>query len=647
MGDFPLARPNRVVQSGAIHPVGVFMRPWHDVTGRTKRWARARLSRRLLAWFLAFSLVPLIVTNAVGYVRSKAILGRRIERDLGALAEVQALHVRDRADQALLLLQAIVAGNEFLVAGTLRAQGLPAGEMGDVADRDAIEQLLNSKLVESGAFDALYLIGTSQQVIAAVGDSGAIITTVPASDSARSLTTRIRQIGRSWEPQFRLAVPVVSFRGHHPQIIGYLGGAMSLNGFRDFLQLPPALAGHLDTYIVDEQGRPLFLSRSDEVVNFAAQLQTPLIDMASGSFAQYTRPDGKTVIGTIGPVPGYPWRFISELPTTDAFGELRRLGGLSLVLESVFVLTLVLAAWLVAREIVVPLRQLVHATHRLAGGESRVRVPVNQTDEVGELGRAFNDMSGALADTTARMQELHRREIERASQLATVGELAAGVAHEIKNPVVGVSGGLDLVRRRLGSDTPLAPIIDEMGRQLARIQQALQDLLTFARPTTPMLAPVSANGAAERAIRLVQPAADRAGVELRSRLDPLVPRITADEEMVHQALVNVLMNAVQATPPGGRVTVAVGVSGDESAVEITVADTGRGIATEDLEQVFKPFYTTRHTGTGLGLPITREIVVRHGGTISIESTTGVGTLITLRLPLRPATADATLVEATG
>lgn len=620
------------------------MRPWQDVAGRTKRWARARLSRRLLAWFLVFSLVPLIVTNAVGYLRSKAILQRRIERDIAALAEVQALHVRDRADRALLLLQAIVAGNEFLVAGTLRAEGLPAGEMGDVADRDAIEQLLNSKLVESGAFDALYLIGPSQQVIAAVGDSGAIITTVPSDDSTRSLTTRIRQIGRSWEPQFRLAAPVVSYRGHHPRIVSYLGGAMSLNGFGDFLQLPPALAGHLDTYIVDEEGRPLYLSRPDDRVNYAARLQTPLIGLQSGSFAAYTRADGKTVIGTIVSVPGYPWRFISELPTTDAFGELRRLGGLSLVLEFVFILTLVAAAWIVAREIVVPLRQLVSATHRLAGGEARVRVPVNQTDEVGELGRAFNDMSGALADATSHMQELHRREIERASQLATVGELAAGVAHEIKNPVMGVSGGLDLVRRRLGMDTPLAPIMDEMDRQLARVQQALQDLLTFARPTTPMLAPVSANGAVERAVRLVQPAADRAGVQLGTRLDPSAPRVTVDEEMIHQALVNVLMNAMQATPAGGRVTVAVNTPPDDDAVEIVIADTGRGIEPEELELVFKPFFTTRHTGTGLGLPITREIVARHGGTITVESTPHVGTTITMRLPVRPATADAVLVE---
>ncbi|HTJ20852.1 MAG TPA: ATP-binding protein [Gemmatimonadaceae bacterium] len=625
------------------------MRPWHDVAGRTKRWARARLSRRLLAWFMVFSLVPLVVTNAVGYARSKAIIRRRIERDQSALAEVQALHVRDRADRALLLLQSIVAGNEFLVAGTLKALGLPAGEMGDVADRPAIEQLLRSKLAESGAFDALYLVVPDHRVIAAVGDSGAIVTTVPSDDSTRALTTRIRKLGRSWEPQFRLAVPLVSYREHRPQIIAYLGGAMSLNGFRDFLQLPPALAGHLDTYIVDEQGRPLFLSRPDDRVNYAARVATPLLDAKNGSFAQYTRADGATVIGTIVAVPGYPWRFVSELPTSEAFGELRRLGGLSLVLESVFVLTLILAAWLVSREIVVPLRQLVGATHRLAAGEADVRVAVTQHDEVGELGRAFNDMSGALATATTRMRELHQREIERASQLATVGELAAGVAHEIKNPVVGVAGGLDLVQRRLGRDTPLAPIIDEMARQLTRIQQALQDLLTFARPTTPTFAPASANGVVERAIRLVQPAADRGGVVISADLDPTAPHITADEEMIHQALVNVLMNAVQATPSGGGVTVSTRVASDDDAVEITVADTGRGIEPDKLEHVFKPFFTTRHTGTGLGLPITREIVQRHGGAIRIASTPGVGTTIVLRLPLRTTTsgagAGATLEEA--
>jgi len=625
---------------------GVTMRPLHNATARAKTWARARLSRRLLAWFLVFSLVPLVVTNAVGYGRSKEIIRRRIERDLNALAEVQAQHIRDRADRALLLLQAMVAGNEFLIAGALNAEGKPAGEMGTVADEPAMEELLSRKLAEVRAFDALYLYTPSKRVIAAVGDSGAIVTNVPAGEGMQSLTTRIRQVGRAWEPQFRLAVPVISGRGHDPQTVAHLGGAMSLSGFRDFLQLPSSLAGNVSSYIVDEQGRPLFLSHLDATVNYAARLTTPLLALPNGSFARYGRKDGVSVIGTISAIPGYPWRYIAEVPTHEAFGELRRLAGLALILESVFVLLLGLAAWLVAREIVVPLRQLVAASHRLASGESGVRVPVNQSDEVGELGRAFNDMSAALADTTARMQELHSREIGRASQLATVGELAAGVAHEIKNPVVGVAGGLDLVRRRVGGDSTLVPIIDEMGRQLVRIQQALQDLLTFARPSAPTLAPVSANAVVERAIRLVQSAADRGGVALESDLDTRAPRFTADEDMIHQALVNVLMNAVQATPSGGRVTISTRPIADDDSLEIEITDTGRGMTSEEQEQVFRPFFTTRHTGTGLGLPITREIVQRHGGTVRVRSRPGEGTTITIRLPLH-ATAHAADLQEVG
>jgi signal transduction histidine kinase len=247
-------------------------------------------------------------------------------------------------------------------------------------------------------------------------------------------------------------------------------------------------------------------------------------------------------------------------------------------------------------------------------------------------------MTSALADTTARVSELHQKEIERASQLATVGELASGVAHEIKNPVVGVAHGLDMVRRHMGHDPALAPIMDEMARQLTRVQGDLQGLLTFARPATPSLAPVSAADLVERAIRLVQPAAERSGVRISVLPDPTLPPFSADEEMLHQALVNLLINAVQATPSGGQITVTARAT--EGWVELAIADTGRGIAASELDLVFKPFYTTRHTGTGLGLSITREIAQRHGGVVTVESGVGTGTTVTVRLPIRAVDAEA-------
>jgi signal transduction histidine kinase len=595
-----------------------------------------RLGRRLLVWFLAFSLVPLLATNAVGYQRTKEILHDVINRYLTAVVEVQVQHVRDRLDNHILLLQAIGTGNQFLAAGALRFEGVPAGDMGRVADRAAVQQFLERKHGDLPIFDALDLYTPDGRVIAGVGNPGTLVRTPPPDRRHGSAWTRLQPGRGGLQPVFEIAVPVTA--AHDSVAVAYLGGSVTLPGQQDFLQVPEHIAGRVESFIVDSTGRPLFVSHPHEPIDYTVPLATPLLGMASASVAEYPDRERVDVIGTIHPIPGYPWRFVAEVPAADAFGALHSLGLLSVILESVFVAVLVAVASYVAWDLVAPLGKLVNATRLVAKGDLNVRVTVPQHNELGELGRAFNEMTSALAQTTARVDELHRQEIERASQLATVGELASGVAHEIRNPVVGVSNGLDLVRRRIGRDPILEPILEEMAHQLTRIQQTLQELLAFARPATPTLARLSGNRLVERAIRLVQPAAAKAGVRVELHLDPLVPRIMADEEMLHQALVNVLMNALQATPPGGLVTVTTRRSGER--VEIEIADTGVGISPEHVEFVFRPFYTTRHTGTGLGLPITRQIIQRHGGSVTLTSRVNVGTTITLRLPVKNGTVAA-------
>ena len=593
-----------------------------------------RLRRRLLSWFLVFSLLPLIVTNAVGYRRSEAIIEQMVERYLAALAAVQAQHISDRSDRGLLLLEAITAGNEFLVAGVRRAQGGGADAMGAVADRPAMERLLQRKLEELTGFDGLYLFTPSGKVVASVGRTTAVNTRPPRSIRGVGLTAIIANGPQGARPEFRLVAPLLS---HDRQPVAYLAGAMSVEGFREMLQLPEHVAGHVESFIVDSYGKPLFVSHPHGKVNYGSPLAIPLLKMTIGSHAQYRDSEGRLVLGTLTSIPDYPWRFAVELTEDEAFSALSPWGGLSLVLEVLFISLLFGIAWVVARDVVAPISRLVRATRRVGDGDLAARVAVTGRDEIGELEQAFNDMTAALAETTDRVRELHQREIERASQLATVGELASGIAHEIKNPVMGVSNGLDLVRRRIGGDATLSPIIDEMGRQLARIQTAMQELLSFARPATPTLAPVNASHLVGRAIRLVQPSAERAGVRIEVRLDPTVPRFQADEDMLHQALVNLLMNAIEATASGGHVAVTTKATKTEILFEI--ADTGRGISPADLESVFKPFFTTRHLGTGLGLSITRQIVERHGGTVTIESRENVGTTVTMRMPMSPRGDD--------
>ena len=154
-----------------------------ESTTMTEMGRRGRLSRRLLAWFLLFSLLPLLITNAIGYRRSEGIITQLVERYITAIAQVQAQHVRDRTDRSLLLLQAVAVGNEFLAAGALRSQGLPTGAMGDAASRTEMERLLRRKLDEFKLFDALYLFTPDGAIAASVGLRENLSTALPAHEA--------------------------------------------------------------------------------------------------------------------------------------------------------------------------------------------------------------------------------------------------------------------------------------------------------------------------------------------------------------------------------------------------------------------------------------------------------------------------------
>lgn len=584
------------------------------------------LGRRLLGWFLVLSLLPLLLSNMVGYLESRGIIEDLVRRQLAALAEAEAQHVRDQLGRTLADLQALAAGNEFLIAGV----GQRGARMSEVATREAVRDYLERKHAELEMFDALLLLRPDGALVAFSGPGDPSIYRTGSLSLPLPTFQGIGTAASDGRARFRLTVPVRESDG---TVAAYLAGVVGLEGMEHFLEIPEHLMGAIESFILDESGRPLFVSHVHGEMDFGEPVASPLVGEPPGTFARYEDREGVEVIGTSVKLAGHPWTYLAEFPVANALGPLEQLRRISLLVAGIFAVILLVSAWLVAGGIVAPVRRLVSATRRVARGDFEVRVPAAEDDEIAELGRAFNDMTEELARASARVRELHQREIERANQLATVGELASGVAHEIKNPVVGISNGLDLVRRKIGQREDLEPIMEEMSRQLDRIEGAVRDLLAFARPSEPELAEADPREIAERAARLVEPAADRAGVRLEVRHDGHVGSFQADGELLRRALVNLLMNAIQATGQGGRVTVKTRETADD--VIFRVADTGRGIPPDDLDDVFKPFYTTRHSGTGLGLPITREIVERHTGELEVESSLGEGTSFTLRIPRSP------------
>ena len=576
------------------------------------------LRRRILGAFLILSLIPLFGSNAIGYARSRVIVEGLVGRYLDGMAGIQAAHIQDRLDQRLLYLSAVANGNRFLEAAAERElSGASIPGMAEAADPPAVRVYLERKRTETSRFDILTVHRPDGTVLASSGSDEPL---PPATVASAPGFLIVRGDDPESPPSLRFLAPVTDAQGRRQ---AYLSATLALVRGGEFLEIPPHVSGSIESFLLDGSGRPVFVSHPHGHVAYDQPLASPLLAAPPGGHAVYADREGVQVIGASARLPGSDWLFVAEVPVSDALAELGTLRTLSLVL---------VAAWMMAGGIVAPLHRLVDVTRRLGRGELDVRIERPGKDEIGELGEAFNDMAGAMEADRVRIAALHRQDIERAQQLATVGELASGIAHEIKNPVVGISNGLDLVLRRT-NDPALEPITSEMKRQLHRIEGAVRDLLTFARPRRPDVGPVDPVQVVQRAVSLVDPVAGRQRVRivLRSTDRPL-PLIFADADLLQQALVNLLMNALQASPSGGEVVVTSG--GESRGVRITIQDQGPGIPDADLEQIFKPFFTTRHSGTGLGLPISRGIIEQHGGRLTVESGPGGGARFTVTLPLQ-------------
>jgi signal transduction histidine kinase len=265
------------------------------------------------------------------------------------------------------------------------------------------------------------------------------------------------------------------------------------------------------------------------------------------------------------------------------------------------------------------------AAGRAAGDEAAPFVldPVSA-----EVHRSLRDF---LARQRRREAEVASR-LEHHDQLAHLGELAAGLAHEIKNPLAGIQGALEVLRDDARDDAERVRLYEEMLGELRRVNTILQRLLESGRPAPLRLIDVDPALLVRETVELLQPALRRRGVRLEAEAAEGLPGVRLDPAKMRQVLVNLIHNAAEAMRDGGRVTVKASRYPQGGGVVLAVADEGPGIAAEDMERVFQPFYTTKFTGTGLGLAISKSLVELHGGRIEVDSRPGVGTTMYVFLP---------------
>jgi PAS domain S-box-containing protein len=241
---------------------------------------------------------------------------------------------------------------------------------------------------------------------------------------------------------------------------------------------------------------------------------------------------------------------------------------------------------------------------------------------------AYVGSTGIVRDVS-RIKEMEAKLVE-AERMAAVGELAASVAHEIKNPLAGIRGACEIISDLLPKEDPRRELSTEVHRQIDRLDRTLRDLLLFSRPPATKLEPSDLHGAIEHVLAVLLGDAQARGVSVVRRYAGTMPEVLLDARQMEQVFFNILLNAFQAMDFSGTVTIT--TEADEREVRVRIRDTGSGIPEENSERIFKPFFTTRSKGTGLGLAIVRNIMNAHGGRIVAATSPEGGAEVVLALP---------------
>jgi signal transduction histidine kinase len=287
-------------------------------------------------------------------------------------------------------------------------------------------------------------------------------------------------------------------------------------------------------------------------------------------------------------------------------------------------------AFVFTRGLTKPVNVLRNATRRLKGGDLDHRIE-GLRDEFGEVAASFNEMAGSLKEQMHKMQ--------RAEQMTVVGEMATGLAHEIKNPLAGIKASMEVLSQEptfTGEDKAvLLKVIEEV----KRIESLMKSLLNFAKPPKSQFTPVDVNKILDAAIAfsLTHPSfsSDNSkAIHIKKDFDGQLPATMADPVQLEQVFLNLLLNAGDATPAGGRVMVRTSHDPLAKSIQIEISDTGTGIDEEMIDQIFRPFFTTKPKGTGLGLAISKQLIERHGGDIRVANNSGCGTAFRIVLPLK-------------
>jgi signal transduction histidine kinase len=412
-------------------------------------------------------------------------------------------------------------------------------------------------------------------------------------------------------------------------------------------------------FVVDQQGKviahpDLKLALAQE--NLSANQAVKRVVSGQKGGGEFSDEIGAVMVGAFTPLPKFGWGLVVEEPLASAYSELRRLETNSLIFIILGIILTAIVGVFFAQSIERPIKELTIGTEAVAKGDLYWHAAIDSNDEIGKLAAAFNQMTKDLRESQERLI--------LSEKLASLGTMAAGMAHEIKNPLVSIRTFTQILTQKWEDKEFREKFATLIPHEIERINRIAESLLKFGKPLKPELSKVEINGLLDEVMLLFESECKKNNVRVTKKLATL-PAVTGDAGQLQQVFVNVIKNAIESMHNhGGELIVKTDVGevirlgkmthegkrigsevvwgeGEElakpiPAVFIEVTDTGEGIPEENLKSLFDPFFTTKMTGTGMGLPITLRIIEEHKGSVKVRSQAGKGTSFIITLPQQPA-----------
>jgi len=601
-----------------------------------------KIGRRLLGWFLVVALIPLVFMGVQGYNSARQAIEQEAYLHMQAVAATKVAQIEmwfeERRRDVWLL-----TTNPHLLASV--------EELGRSHSDNAITQItsaLEAYRHRSQAYDYFCLYNAAGVPLCCTMAGTEMTTDFDQSTLFRRASASDEPVVSDIYLHERIG-PVVQiagrFAGADGRTRGLLVATLSLSQTLNPIILDSTGLGRTgEAYIVDSDRWMLTPSR---FMNHPAPLTHQMdsegirraLAGASGA-SVYEGWYGEPVLGAYYYIEDRKWALLAEISANEAFAPLATFRQSMIIAALLTLAAILIIVMFVSRSISNPIRILAEASKQISAGNLQQTVTIHLRDELGDLAERFNFMVKSLRESRESERVsyeslvLAREDLLRAEKLAAVGEIAASIVHEVRNPLSSVKMNLQILESRLSSDATLSEHTRLALMQTIRLERLLNELLDFSRPIGLDRSKLSLSEIVAEAVKTFRTSVDLGARQLMvtDHADKLLAN--ADRDKVHQILLNLLLNAAQATDEQGIIEISIDRVFVESRrmIKISVRDNGRGIPNSKLEKVFEPFFTTRKDGTGLGLSNAKKIVEAHGGEMHIQSAVNVGTTIEFTLP---------------